>query len=128
MHEILRPFVLRRLKREVLGDKLPPKVNYHLWCYVVGLWTSQWLAVQLAFLSLGFFHTLSTMLVLAACFGIGNVVWTLEALARSTVHTAMLRAVSCVCSCQLQQLLCVAFSIVDKLCTIIWYLILSGGY
>jgi hypothetical protein len=31
MHEILRPFVLRRLKREVLGDKLPPKVHYNLW-------------------------------------------------------------------------------------------------
>jgi SNF2 family DNA or RNA helicase len=30
MHEILRPFVLRRLKREVLGDKLPPKVHHGL--------------------------------------------------------------------------------------------------
>ena len=32
MHEILRPFVLRRLKKEVLGDRLPPKLEVVVYC------------------------------------------------------------------------------------------------
>lgn len=37
MHEILRPFVLRRLKREVLGAKLPPKVEVVVYCGMTSL-------------------------------------------------------------------------------------------
>ena len=32
MHEILRPFVLRRIKTETLGDKLPPKREVVVYC------------------------------------------------------------------------------------------------
>lgn len=32
MHEILRPFVLRRLKTETLGDKIPPKREIVVYC------------------------------------------------------------------------------------------------
>lgn len=32
MHEILRPFVLRRIKTETLGDKLPPKREIVVYC------------------------------------------------------------------------------------------------
>ncbi|KAJ1408276.1 SNF2 family N-terminal domain-containing protein [Ochromonadaceae sp. CCMP2298] len=32
MHEIMRPFVLRRLKSEVLGDRLPPKKEIVVYC------------------------------------------------------------------------------------------------
>jgi ATP-dependent DNA helicase len=37
MHEILRPFVLRRLKREVLGARLPPKVEVVVYCGLTSL-------------------------------------------------------------------------------------------
>ena len=37
MHEILRPFVLRRLKAETLGDLVPPKREVLVYCGMTGL-------------------------------------------------------------------------------------------